>query len=131
MATALKNINKAVEYSFRMKQPSTVSKKTVYEMRKTLSQLKFVVKTTYSSTRSISGVTFSKTFRNKKEALNVIREVEDKAGHVNMVSPDQILMAEFQIKGPWNDKLSAKIFGIVKVVCEILPSVSCWIALTM
>ena len=133
MASTLKNINKAVEYTFKMKNPPSLNKKTVYGMRKTLKQRKFAVKTTYSSTRSISGVTFSKTFNNKTEALNLLYEIKDKTQPVNMVSFDQIQMAEFQIKGPWGEdrKLSANSFGAVKLVCEILPSVSCWVALTI
>ena len=133
MASTLKNINKAVEYTFKMKNPPSLNKKTVYRMRKTLKQRKFAVKTTYSSTRSISGVTFSKTFNNKTEALNLLYEIKDKTQPVNMVSFDQIQMAEFQIKGPWGEdrKLSANSFGAVKLVCEILPSVSCWVALTI
>lgn len=133
MASSLKNINKAVEYTFKMKNPPSLNKKTVYGMRKTLKQRKFAVKTTYSSTRSISGVTFSKTFNNKTEALNLLYEIKDKTQPVNMVSFDQIQMAEFQIKGPWGEdrKLSANSFGAVKLVCEILPSVSCWVALTI
>ena len=133
MASSLKNINKAVEYTFKMKNPPSLNKKTVYGMRKTLKQRKFAVKTTYSSTRSISGVTFSKTFNNKTEALNLLYEIKDKTQPVNMVSFDQIQMAEFQIKGPWGEdrKLSANSFGAVKLVCEILPLVSCWVALTI
>ena len=133
MASTLKNINKAVEYTFKMKNPPSLNKKTVYGIRKTLKQRKFAVKTTYSSTRSISGVTFSKTFNNKTEALNFLYEIKDKTQPVNMVSFDQIQMAEFQIKGPWGEdrKLSANSFGAVKLVCEILPSVSCWVALTI
>ena len=133
MASTLKNINKAVEYTFKMKNPPSLNKKTVFGMRRTLKQRKFAVKTTYSSTRSISGVTFSKTFNNKTEALNLLYEIKDKTQPVNMVSFDQIQMAEFQIKGPWgkDGKLSANSFGAVKLVCEILPSVSCWVALTI
>ena len=133
MASTLKNINKAVEYTFKMKNPPSLNKKTVYGMRKTLKQRKFAVKTIYSSTRSISGVTFSKTFNNKTEALNVLYEIKDKAEPVNIVSFDQIQMVEFQIKGPWGKegKLSANSFGAVKLVCEILPLVSCWVALTI
>ena len=84
-----------------MKNPPSLNKKTVYGMRKTLKQRKFAVKTTYSSTRSISDVTFSKTFNNKTEGLNVLYEIKDKAEPVNIVSFDQIQMVEFQIKGPW------------------------------
>ena len=78
-------------------------------------------------------MTFSKIFNNKTEALNVLYEIKDKAEPVNIVSFDQIQMVEFQIKGPWGNegKLSANSFGAVKLVCEILPLVSCWVALTI
>lgn len=133
MASTLKNINKAVEYSSKMKTPPSLNKKTVYGMEKTLKERNFAVKRTYSSTRSISSVTFSKTFNNKTEALNVLYEIKDKAEPVNLVSFDQIQIVEFHIKGPWgkDGKLSANSFGAVKLVCEILPSVSCWVALTI
>lgn len=134
MATAMSKIKKAVEYTFKMKQPTRMSKRKIYGLRKKFTANGFTVITSYTKSRAISVVTFNKNFRNRKEAVNAILYIKDKAQPVNVISLDQIQMAEFQIKGGWNgdEKLStANGSGVVKLVCEIYPPPSCWIAIQL
>ena len=151
MATAVSNIKKTVEYTFKMKQPTRMSKRKIYGLRKKFTANGFTVITSYTKSRAISVVTFNKNFRNRKEAVNAILYIKDKAQPVNVISLDQIQMAEFQIKGAWSEddqiqmaefqikgawnedeKLStANGSGVVKLVCEIYPPPSCWIAIQL
>ena len=131
MVTAVSHVAKTVVYTFRMKQPADVSKRKLYGLRKTFSA--FTVTTTYTNSKAISRITFSKTVQSKEEAVNAILYIKDKALRENAVSLDQIQLAEFQIKAAWDKKtkLSGSGSGVVKLVCEMYPSPSCWIAIVL
>jgi len=134
MATAMSKIKKAVEYTFKMKQPTRLSKWKIYGLRKKFNASGFTVITSYRKSGGISVVTFNKNFRKRKEAVNTILYIKDKAQPVNVISLDQIQMAEFQIKGAWSEDknlLTANCSGVVKLVCEIYPSPNCWIAIQL
>ena len=131
MATAVKNVIKSIEYTFKMNQPESVNKRTVYKMRKTLKQRGFKETLTYRKSGAIIGVTLGKHFVNKTEAVGSILEIKDEAQPVNMISLDQIQMAEFQITGAWDKDGEFTANGEVKLVCEMYPSPSCWITITV
>lgn len=128
LATAMAYIPKEVEYTFKMKQHSSLSRFTVYGMRKrkAIKDAGFTVQTTYS-------VTFRKNFGNLQEAIDAIRVIKDNMMKVNMISFDQIQNAEFHLKGAWvNQKqLLDKKTGAVKITCEMSPKTTCWIALLL
>lgn len=121
LAKAMAHISKAVEYTFKMKQHPSLSRFTVYGMRrrKAIKDAGFNVETTYS-------VTFSKNFKNLKEAMNAIRVIKDNMIKVNMISLDQTRNAEFHLNEAW---VKEKQTGAVKIVCKTSPQTTCWIAL--
>ena len=131
MVTAVNHVAKTVVYAFRMKQPADVSKRKLYGLRRIFSG--FTVTTTYTNSKAISRITFSKTVQSKEEAVNAILSIKDKALRDNAVSLDQIQLAEFQIKGAWDKetKLSGSGSGVVKFICETNPSPNCWIAIVL
>lgn len=74
-------------------------------------------------------MTFSRPFGKKQEAATAISYIRKIALTAKLVSLEQIQMAEFQIKGPWDKGEILSANGDVKLVCEIKPSPNCWIAI--
>lgn len=128
------HISNTAEYTFKMKQHPSLSPRTVYGMRKrkAIKDAGFRVETTYKSRRVFS-VTFTKDFKNLQEAINNILFIKDRTNmiKVNMISADQTQNAEFHLRGAWvkGKQLLEKKKGAVKIVCEMYPLTSCWIAL--
>ena len=117
-----------------MKQHPSLSPRTVYGMRKrkAIKDAGFMVETTYKNRRVFS-VTFTKDFGNLKEAIDIILIIKDRTDmvKVNMISADQAQNAAFHLRGAWvkEKQLLEKKIGAVKIVCEMYPLTSCWIAL--
>jgi len=120
---------KTVEYTFKMKQHPSLTRYTVYGMRKrkSIEAAGIAVETTYNT--KIIRVTFRKDFGNLKEALNTLRNIKYIFLTANMVSINQIQDAEFHLKGAW-EKEDQKT-GAVKIVCETNPTTTCWIAVLL
>ena len=74
-----------------------------------------------------------KDFGNLEEAMNALRAIKDVFLTANMVSINQVQNAEFHLKGAWEkeNQFLVKKPGTVKIVCEINPTTTCWIAVLL
>ena len=129
MSTAISRVSTAVEYTFKMKKPESLSSRKIYRLEKKLIESGFTVNTAYSKTGGKSSLTFSRPFGKKQEAATAISNIRKVALTAKLISLEQIQMAEFQIKGPWDKGEILSANGDVKLVCEIKPSPNCWIAI--
>ncbi|KAK2547191.1 Deoxyribonuclease-1 [Acropora cervicornis] len=118
-------ITKTVEFTFRTRTPQTIDKKVIFRLKKNFGN--FNVTTIYNDRGSIHGVTFSRNVADRKEALKAILDIKSKAYPAKVVSLEEILLAEAKIKGEWGI-IKDGYSGGVKMVCEIYPSPTCWIA---
>ncbi|XP_015747518.1 PREDICTED: deoxyribonuclease-1-like [Acropora digitifera] len=118
-------ITKTVEFTFRTRTPQTIDKKVIFGLKKNFGN--FNVTTIYNDRGSIHGVTFSRNVADKKEALKAILDIKSKAYPAKVVSLEEISLAEAKIKGEWGI-IKDGYSGGVKMVCEIYPSPTCWIA---
>ena len=131
MATAMSRVAKTTEYTFRSKNSTAIDKWAIYRLRKMLPD--FTVTTTYTKTNAINGVTFIKNVGNTTEAENALLVIKATALPMNVVSLDQLILAEFQLKGAWgkNETLSVNKNEAVKLVCDMFPAADCWISIVM
>ena len=118
-------ITKTVEFTFRTRTPQTIDKKVIFRLKKNFGN--FNVTTIYNDRGSIHGVTFSRNVADRKEALKAILDIKSKAYLAKVVSLEEILLAEAKIKGE-RGIVKDGFSGGVKMVCEIYPSPTCWIA---
>ncbi|XP_029208506.2 deoxyribonuclease-1-like isoform X2 [Acropora millepora] len=118
-------ITKTVEFTFRTRTPQTIDKKVIFRLKKNFGN--FNVTTIYNDRGSIHGVTFSQNVADRKEALKAILDIKRKAYPAKVVSLEEISLAEDKIKGEWGIIKDGYSSG-VKMVCEIYPSPTCWIA---
>lgn len=129
MASAVSHVARTTEYTFRRKNPTAIDKKAIFRLKKTFTD--FTVTTTYTKTNAINGVKFTKNVGNTTEAENAILVIKATALPMNVVSLDQLNLAEFQLKGAWgkNETLSLNKYEAVKLVCEMFPAPDCWISI--
>lgn len=108
-----------------------IDKKVIFGLKKNFGN--FNVTTIYNDKGSIHGVAFSRNVADKKEALKAISDIKSKAYPAKVVSLEEILLAEAKIKGEWgiikDDLFLNGYSGGVKMVCEIYPSPTCWLAI--
>ena len=130
MAQAKSKVQQTIEFSFKSRQPTSLSKKTIMKLRShkhnPLLNHGFTVDASYRSTGGITAISLKRTVNTTTDAVQLIHSC--RKAWPTLISESQVIAAEAELKEIMNRGTAGS--TQLKLQCNIYPT-DCWIALEL